>query len=477
MLIRSLSGLAVYAGTAGMLSAQSPLTIPDPDKTTLVAIPRPSGPESSPTPVSPSLLKPQQTPSAVFPGTTIATPQPAAPAVPAKPAVPASLASQSPATDLLTTGEIGAVAGATACNVSCDPCGPSGRIWLDAGYWFGTVRGQNVPPLVTTAPPGTPPNQAGILGQPGTAVLFPTGTVNDDWRSGFYVNAGLWFDRGQKCGIEGNFFFLGTSDDQFIVASDGTTITSRPFIDATNGVQDLLLVSFPNIIAGSVTVDSQSNFIGGGLNVVRNITCGPCGRFDLLVGYSYLSLEDEINIREELTALSGQNFVPAGTRFLIQDNFRTSNSFNGVNLGISGEQRRGHWYFGLRAGVALGNVHQQVDINGNAVRTVPGLPSETFSGGLLAQPSNIGTFERDRFSAVPWFGLKVGLQVTPRVRSFIGYDFLYFSNVLRAGDQIDLRVNATQPQGVVTGPAFPTFTPRETGAAVNAFRFGIETRF
>lgn len=491
MLTRFLGGAVACAGAAGALSAQSPIVIPQPPTasaaSTLVDV-------GSPLSTAPSRLPAARpAPQSAYPGTAIAAQgapaaKPAAPAAPAaKPAAPAAPAAKpapaahTPSSNLLANGSCGAVAcPPEACNICCDPCGPPGRVWLDAGYWYGTITGQNVPPLVTAAPAGNPRTQAGNLGQPGTTILYPTGRVNDNWRSGFYLNAGVWLDDCQKCGIEGNFFFLGTSRERFVAGSPGVDIISRPFFNTQTGLQDTELVSFPRILAGSVTVDSRSNFIGGGPNFIKNICCGPCGRFDLLLGYTYLNLEDEINIREDLTSLPGQTNVPAGTRFIVRDNFRTSNSFHGFNIGFAAERRYSHWYFGARTGVALGNVHQQVDIDGSTTITTPGGTPQTFPGGLLTQPSNIGRFERDRFAAVPWIGLKLGLQVTPRVRTYVGYDFLYFSNVVRAGDQIDLRVNPTQipPRtGGVTGPAFPAFTPRETGAAINAIRFGVEARY
>lgn len=508
MLTRFLGGVAAWTATVGSLSAQAPATPQLPADPEPVPIHADAG---SPLTTAPGLLA-RPAARVGFPGTTIATrivqsapalpgapAQPGTPALPGAPALPgvpttqsapmapaapsstaptAPTAPQTPLTDLLANGGCGAiVCPPVAC---CDPCGPPGRLWIDAGYWYGTITGQNVPPLVTAAPPGTPRAQAGALGQPGTTVLYPTGKVNDDWRSGFYLNAGLWLDQCQKCGIEGNFFFLGTSRERYVAGSDGSSIISRPFTNTNRGIQDIQLVSFPNILAGSVTVDARSSFIGGGPNFIKNICCGPCGRFDLLLGYTYLNLEDEINIREDLVSLPGQGNVPVGTRFIVRDNFRTSNTFHGFNIGFAAERRYSHWYFGARAGVALGNVHQQIDIDGSTTITPPGGPSQTFPGGLLTQPSNIGRFERDRFAAVPWIGLKLGLQVTPRVRTYVGYDFMYFSNVVRAGDQIDLRVNPTQlpPRtNGVTGEAFPILTPRETGAAVNAIRFGIEARY
>jgi hypothetical protein len=487
MLTRFLGGAVACASAAGALSAQSPIVIPLPPTTGSTSLFADVG---SPLNTAPGRLptQPGAQPSGLlgFPGTAISTTaqtpaKPATPAPAAKPAAPATPAPHTPNTHLLANGGCGAVAcPPAACNLCCDPCGPPGRVWLDAGYWYGTITGQNVPPLVTAAPAGSPRTQAGALGQPGTTVLYPTGRVNDNWRSGFYLNAGVWLDDCQKCGIEGNFFFLGTSRERFVAGSPGVNIISRPFFNTALNIPDTELVSFPGILAGSVTVDARSSFIGGGPNMIKNICCGPCGRFDLLLGYLYLNLEDEINIREDLTSLPGQTNVPPGTRFIVRDNFRTSNSFHGVNIGVATERRYSHWYFGARAGVALGNVHQQVDIDGSTTITPPGQEPRTLPGGLLTQSSNIGRYERDRFAAIPWFGVKLGLQVTPRIRTYVGYDFMYFSNVARAGDQIDLRVNPTlipSQTGMPSGAAFPVFTPRETGAAVNAIRFGVEARY
>ncbi len=488
MLIRFLGGAVICATAVGVLSAQSPIPLPIETTQTTIPIPAIRIDVGSPLTTAPSRL--MNRPFG-YPGTTISNALPAlqmppALAKPTQPAKPepmqeAAPAPHTPNTHLLANGGCGAIAcPPAACAACCDPCGPPGRLWIDAGYWYGTITGQNVPPLVSAAPPGTPRAQAGALGQPNTTVLYPTGKVNDNWRSGFYLNTGLWFDKCQTCGIEGNLFFLGTSRERSVSGSDGTNIVTRPFFNTQNGMPDTQLVSFPNVLAGTVTVDSRSNFIGGGVNFIKNLCCTPCSRFDLLVGYHYMSLEDEINIRENLTSLPGQPNVTPGTQFVVNDNFRTSNTFNGVNIGVSTDRRYSHWYLGARAGVALGNVHQQVDINGSTTITSPGFAPRTFSGGLLAQPSNIGTYERDRFAAIPWLGVRLGLHVTPRIRTYVGYDFMYFSNVVRAGDQIDLRVNPTQipPRtNGVTGPAFPTFTPRETGAAINAIRFGIEARY
>ena len=63
-------------------------------------------------------------------------------------------------------------------------CSPPGRFWLRGEYLMWWTSGMDLPPLVTTSPQGTPQNQAGVLGQSGTTILFGGQTVNGDGRSG-----------------------------------------------------------------------------------------------------------------------------------------------------------------------------------------------------------------------------------------------------------------------------------------------------
>ena len=46
------------------------------------------------------------------------------------------------------------------------------KYWVGVDYLGFWVKGNHIPPLVTTSPLGTPQNQAGVLGQPGTSILF-----------------------------------------------------------------------------------------------------------------------------------------------------------------------------------------------------------------------------------------------------------------------------------------------------------------
>jgi Putative beta barrel porin-7 (BBP7) len=203
---------------------------------------------------------------------------------------------------------------------------------------------------------------------------------------------------------------------------------------------------------------------------------------DIIFGYRYFNLTDELIIREDLTSLPGRIGVPAGTRFMIEDRFRTENNFHGGVIGVTGERRFGRNFVGYRTSVALGVNHQVTEISGFTIINAPAPNNGVngrFPGGLLTQPTNIGRYTNDVFAVMPEIGLKLGRQLTPHFRAYVGYNFLYLSNVQRAGDAISLRVNPTQiaPSQTLTGPAAPVFTPKATDFWLQGMSVGLEGRF
>ncbi len=79
--------------------------------------------------------------------------------------------------------------------------------------------------------------------------------------------------------------------------------------------------------------------------------------------------------------------------------------------------------------------------------------TRNFVGGLLAEPSNIGSFHKDQFSVVPQVDLTLSYHIDQHWRIFGGYDFLYWSSVVRPGQQIDRTLDETQ---------IPNFEPAGT---------------
>jgi hypothetical protein len=293
----------------------------------------------------------------------------------------------------------------------------------------------------------------GVLGAPGTSILFGNATVGDDWRPGGRLRAGYWFDPARTMGIEGHFFGLADTSTDFAASSTGTTLLARPFFNASANVSDSAFVAGgPGNLNGQVSVNETSRLLGAGL-VFRGELCATCafGSVSGLIGYRYLHLRDDLRISSASQGLFfGAPFTSAAS-----DEFEAANNFHGLDLGLTGEIRSGPWSVEWLAKAALGVNIADVSINGASTVTVFGATASS-AGGLLAQPTNIGNFSNSHFAVVPELALKLGYQITPQWRAFVGYDALYWSDVQRAGGTIDTTVNPTQIGGLpLVGAARP----------------------
>jgi hypothetical protein len=350
--------------------------------------------------------------------------------------------------------------------------------WIDADALLWWMRGMDVPALLTTSPVGTAQAQAGVLGLTGTTTIFGGERLPDEMRFGGRIRYGEWLDEAHYYGLEWEYLGLEQGNASATVRSDGSTIYARPFFNALTNMQDAELVSFPTLLSGTADATVLSSFESSGVRLLMNLSetspCDiPCGysRWDFLLGYRYARLHDMIRINEDLTSLVGAN---PGT-FDITDVFDTRNTFHGADLGLKWEGHHRDVTLQLLAKIGLGNNNQLVQIDGQTSTTVVGITTD-FTGGLLAQRTNIGRFERDRFGVLPEFGLKLGWQISDRTRFTVGYSGLYWTNVVRAGGQIDSTVNPNllPPEAVLfTGPLRPAFSFREVDFWAQGLDLGL----
>jgi hypothetical protein len=373
---------------------------------------------------------------------------------------------------------------AAPCGQSC--CFGRGRFWGSAEFLLWWIKDGNAPPLVTTGPPGS----GGVLGAPGTRTLFG-GNLGYDERPGARFTIGSWLDCDCTKGIELSYFFLDGGSKGFGAASS-TAVLSRPFFNVVTGLPDAQVVAFPGVASGGIRTSSDSSLQGADLNMLCNLCCRPaccptdccatdCSRhagfrLDVLAGPRWMQLNEDLIITEQLTDTA------TGTSFTVVDRFETRNNFYGGQIGARAEWQRGRCFVNLLGKVALGVTQQTVRISGTTVFAEPGAEPSVQQGGLLALPTNIGSYSRNAFSVIPEFGVNVGCQVTDRLRAFAGYTFMYWSNVVRPGDQIDLAINPTQlptaaGPGTLVGPARPAFAFRDTDFWAQGISVGVEFRW
>lgn len=353
-------------------------------------------------------------------------------------------------------------------------CLPVVTARLEYLLWWS--RGRNVPPLVTTSPQGTPRDEAGVLGFADTTVLYSDDPIGDDFRSGgrlsisYLVADCLW--------AEARLWGLADSSEAFFASSDGDPILARPFFNVVLGQEDSFLVAFPGVTTdSSITVRAQNDLYGADAWIRETWSAEGGARIDLLAGYQFTRLDDSLAINNIQTSLDPTATLPVGSVIDVRDIFATQNEFHGGQLGVAGEYQGRCWSVELLGKVALGAMRERVLIDGRSIVTEPNLPPATAVGGLLAQGTNIGVYERQRLAFIPEVGANLAYDVNPCWRINIGYSFLYWSNVVLAGNQIDRAVNLSQNPGPLVGPARPAFDFQRTDYWVQGINVGLQYRW
>ena len=364
---------------------------------------------------------------------------------------------------------------------------PSRQIWASAEYlaWFS--HGQNLPPLVTTSPSGTPRNLgtpdtpvAGVLGQPSTSVLFGDNRDGNGLGSGGRHEIGYWLTRCMDFGVGGRVTYVSAEDARFSATSTGDPILARPFFNTElvpGGAHDAQLVAYPDVSEGNLSVAATQYFLSAEA-FAKILLARQCGfRYDLIGGYHYSRLDSNLSIQSFNENIDTAN-PPVGTTLDLFDDFDVRNEFHGGELGILAQWQQGKTLLKLLGKISLGNMSQAATIRGQTVVTAPGIPSITNTGGLLTQTTNIGSFTQDEFVFVPEVGITLVRCLLPNLDLSIGYSFIYWSSMLQAADLIDMSVNLNQ-QGSTPFPGEerPKFDFHTTDFWMQGINLGMQLRF
>jgi hypothetical protein len=169
--------------------------------------------------------------------------------------------------------------------------------------------------------------------------------------------------------------------------------------------------------------------------------------------------------------------LPANLQFVTSDTIRTHNDFYGGQVGFDLDMSASRFIMDIRVMAALGVMHQTVDVFSTSV--LPG--GSVVAGGLLSSPFDQGRHNRDRISAIPEVNVKLGYLITPRLRAYVGYDFMYIANTLRPGEQTGVSTSGIQVTvaGATTPITVsqPAFRFHDSDVWINGINFGLELRF
>jgi Putative beta barrel porin-7 (BBP7) len=352
---------------------------------------------------------------------------------------------------------------------------PSAQIYARADTLLWWMKGAPLGiPLVSTGPIAT--THHGLLTGSDATILYGAPYApaqgGDDKQNfpmftGGRLTLGCWLDSDRRFAIEGSGFMWGKRSAGFAIRSDssgipvinipvrntvpytplGRSIEGPPSLPAT---EDGLPASLPNdparfdgntgVVSGGVTITNTLRLWGYDAVGVMNLYGGSTFEFAGLLGFQYLDLAEAFHLFYYSKGESGFYFGQSGT---INETFQTRNHFYGGVLGLRGRYRLGRLTADLTARVALGANNEVENVWGafysfNYIR-----PNMSGLEGIFAQPANEGRRSASRFAAVPQAQLRIGYALTPQVRITAGYDFVFFTSVLRPGDQI----NRNLPKG------------------------------
>lgn len=351
------------------------------------------------------------------------------------------------------------------------------RVWASAEYLAWWHKDGPLPAVLVTTGGAT-----GTLGAPGTRVLYGGHGIDFDSVSGLRASFGV-AGIAQCYGVEATVFGTQDQEMRFSAASGGATpVLARPVVNALTGLESAQLVGSPGNFTGRVDLSATTQFLGGEVNGLRSLHAGEFLSFDLLGGFRYLNLKEELVATQQTQVLAGgggfgPNVLQPASSAMLSDSFRVTNQFFGGQLGGQLEYRRCNFFVTWVGKLALGTTSQTADLAGT---TVSG--AGTAPGGLLVLQPNGGHHHQNRFTFVPEAALTVGVQLTQGLRVFAGYNFIYWDDVVRPGTLTDRRVNPglvpTSPTfGAGTGPVQPTFVFRRSDYWAQGINVGLALRF
>ena len=260
----------------------------------------------------------------------------------------------------------------------------------------------------------------------------------------------MWLDSDQCLGIESSSFFLGERGTNFNSSLHGKrrfwalTVHQRshqldsPAAGSAFGARCL---SRRRGRPSVNRVHTTSQLYGTELNLRSNLWRNCCWRIDVIGGFRYVNLNESLDVRENLDEAAGM-FNPGGP-VMVHDSFQTTNNFYGGQLGLDMGFKRGRWSLDVHWQNRLGRYERKRSHHRPGPRR---FQVSAWRLPVASWPcsSNMGTFDRNRLAFIPEGGLKLGFQATQHCRLFVGYSYMYLSDVVRPGDQIDPRVDLRQ---------------------------------
>jgi hypothetical protein len=278
--------------------------------------------------------------------------------------------------------------------------------------------------------------------------------------------------------------FLGTrtlSDRVTDLNNSRVRSFGLPYTNAATGAAEYLTLAQPGVNSSLFVASASTRVQGWEVNTVANVLDEKCVKINALAGWRYFQVHEGLRLEQTQWRFADQ---PGVVR--TADQFDAHNRFHGGQLGLHADATRGIVFCEMTAKVALGQNYEVVKNEGMTIFQNPvfgGTATRAFGGsGIYVQPSNAGRTANGVFAVVPEGTVKFGLRLGDSGRIYFGYSFIYLSDAVRPGDQIDRTLNFGQvPLVSGNGPVYtadrPARTVNRTDFWTQGLVIGLETRY
>ncbi|MCP4944621.1 MAG: BBP7 family outer membrane beta-barrel protein [Planctomycetaceae bacterium] len=351
--------------------------------------------------------------------------------------------------------------------------------------WFATTelmlmwrKGDRLPPLVTTGP-AVDSDTAGELGQPGTEILFGEERTLHELRAGGRFTLGAWLDDRECQALVGRYWFAGRESTHYQTDFNETPVIARPFLNVTpsSSTEDTLLIAFPALREnGRISVSGNSDVFGADISVHQFLYGKYGATVDLVYGYQYMRLDEDLSISSTSTYVDTGGTVPAGTITDVNDSFNAISEFHGAQLGFASRYRERCWSFNSLIKFGFGSLNRTAKRSGKTSNTI-GIDTDVTNTGLLVNDNNSGRTSDRTFGWIPELDVSIGYRITPKLDATFGYNLVAMTDAVRVSGTIDPDLAVNTSSVSPNDPARPSPDMRYSTFYIQGIHFGLQYGF
>ncbi|MAI35480.1 MAG: hypothetical protein CBE00_12710 [Planctomycetaceae bacterium TMED240] len=197
------------------------------------------------------------------------------------------------------------------------------------------------------------------------------------------------------------------------------------------------------------------------------------GTIDLVYGYQYMRLDEDLSIFSTLTNLDTSGSTPVGSIIDVNDSFEAISEFHGAQIGFASRYRERCWSFNSLIKFGFGSLNRIAKRSGTTSTTV-GVDTAVTNEGLLVNNNNSGKISDRTFGWIPELDVSIGYRITPKLDATFGYNLIAMTDAVRVSGTIDpdLAVNSSSNSPRVPSPGmqYSTFY-------IQGIHFGLQYGF